>query len=112
MLAPSLTTNASVLTHYLVTTELEPNEAMKAPNNDVSTKVSMEIMDHYEVEALMRFTALGFKNGLSSKADTLIDKVTSLNCVSKGWVTATKFYKDCKTILSYLFEELVSIVSL
>jgi len=55
-------------------------------------------MDPYEPEALMRFTPSVFLNGLSSKADTLIDTTTSLNFVNKEFVNmANGFYKYCKT---------------
>ena len=51
-------------------------------------------MDPYEDEALMRFTASVFYNGLSSKACTLIDTIASLNFVSKDFVVTNGFYKD------------------
>jgi hypothetical protein len=37
-------------------------------------------------------------NGLSSKADTLIDTAASLYFGSKDFVVTNGFYKDCKTI--------------
>jgi hypothetical protein len=55
-------------------------------------------MDPYEAEALMRFTAAVFYNGLSSKAYTLIDTAASLNFVSKNFVVTNGLYKDCKTV--------------
>ena len=52
----------------------------------------------------MRLTASVSYNGLSSKADTLIDTTASLNFVSKDFVVTNGFYKDCKTVpkLSFL----------
>jgi hypothetical protein len=38
-----------------------------------------------------------FFNGLSAKADTLIDIIASNNFISKEFVTANGFYKDRKT---------------
>ena len=55
-------------------------------------------MNPYEAEALMIFTAVVSYNGLSSKADTLIDTATSLNFVSKDFVVTNGFYKYCKTV--------------
>ena len=55
-------------------------------------------MNPYEVESLMRFTALVSCNGLSPKADTLIDTAASLNFVSKGFVMTNGFYTDCKIV--------------
>ena len=57
----------------------------------------MVVMDSYEAKAVMRFNATVFLNGLSAKADTLIDTKASLNFVSKEFVMANGFYKDCKT---------------
>jgi hypothetical protein len=57
----------------------------------------MEVMDPYEAEALMRFNATVSLNGLSAKADTIIDTTTSLNFACKDFVMANCFYKDCKT---------------
>ena len=45
----------------------------------------------------MRFNATVVLNGLSIKADTRIDTAASLNFVSKKFVMANVFYKDCKT---------------
>ena len=55
-------------------------------------------MNPYVAEALMRFSAYVSYNGLSSKADTLIDTAASLNFVSKDIVVTNGFYKDCKTV--------------
>jgi hypothetical protein len=55
-------------------------------------------MNPCEAKALMRFTASMSYNGLSSKADTLIDTTeASLNFVSKHFFTTKSLYKDCKT---------------
>ena len=54
-------------------------------------------MDPYKLEALMRFAASISLIILSTKADTLIDTTTYLNFVSKEFVIADGFYKDCKT---------------
>ena len=69
-------------------------------------------MVHYEVEALMRFTATVSYNGLSSKADTLIDTAASLNFVSKHFVETNGLYKIAKLFLSYRSEWLISKESL
>jgi hypothetical protein len=55
-------------------------------------------MNPYEAESLMRFTASVSCNGLSSKADTLIDTAASLNFVSKDFVMTNGFYKDCNNV--------------
>ena len=57
----------------------------------------MVIMDPYEGEALVRFTAFVSNRGLTSKPNTLMDTSTSLNFVSKELVTDNGFYKKCKT---------------
>jgi hypothetical protein len=46
----------------------------------------------------MRFTAHVSDNGLASKADTLIDKATSLNFVSKDLVVTNGLYTDCNIV--------------
>ena len=56
------------------------------------------IMNPYEAEALMRFTAFVCYDGLSSKAYTLIDTPASLNFVSKDFFVTNGFYKECKTV--------------
>ena len=53
-------------------------------------------MHPYEAKALMRFNATVVLNGLSAKADTLIDTTTSLNFVNQEFAMANVFYKDCK----------------
>jgi len=57
----------------------------------------MVVIDPYRVEAPMRFNATVFLNGLSAKADTLIDTSASLKFLSKNFVMANGFYKDYKT---------------
>ena len=54
-------------------------------------------MNPYDAKALMRFNATVVLNGLSNKADTLIDTAASLKFVSKEFAMANGFYKDCKT---------------
>ncbi len=63
----------------------------------MSTTNAFVIMDPYQVEALMIFTAIISYKELSSRAHTLIDTTSSLNFVSKEFVMANGFYKDCKT---------------
>ena len=63
----------------------------------LSTRVAMVIMDPYELEALMRFTASVSLNGLSTKAGTLTSKSASLSFVSNEFVMANGFYKDWVT---------------
>ena len=57
----------------------------------------MVVMDPYESKARMRFIVIVFLKGLSAKANTFIDTTTSLYFVSKEFVMANVFYKDCKT---------------
>jgi len=57
----------------------------------------MVVMDPYEAEALTSFNATMYLNGLSAKANTLTHTQNSLNFVSKEFVMAKGFYKDCKT---------------
>jgi hypothetical protein len=60
VLLPIITTNVGVLKPAIFTTNLETNAVIKATNKDLSTIVALVIMDPYEPEALMRFTALVF----------------------------------------------------
>ncbi len=82
----------------LVTTKLELKAAIEAIVEYLSAVVVMVIMDTYEAVALKRFLASVFYNELSSKADTLIDTTALLkhNFVSKEFLMANVFYKDCK----------------
>ncbi len=82
VLSPLLTTNVSYLKPNVVTTELKPEAATETSYEYLSTIDAMVIMDPYQTEALMRFTATVSYNALSSKADTLIDTAASLNFVS------------------------------
>jgi hypothetical protein len=82
---------------------LKPNEpeleaAIETADENPSTKNALVIMNPYEAEALMRFTAVVSYNGLSSKVYTLIYTAASLNFVSKDFVVTNGFYKDCKTV--------------
>jgi len=79
VLSPLLTTYVSILKPNIVRAELKPKVAIEAANENLSTTVALMIMNPYEAEALMRFTASVPCNGLSSKADTLIDTAASLN---------------------------------
>ena len=47
----------------------------------------------------MRFAAIIYLNGLSSKADSLINTPSSRSFVGNEFVIANDFYKDCKTAL-------------
>ena len=82
----------------IVKAKLEHNVSIEKADKNLSTIVVLVIMNPYEAEALMRFTASVSCNGLSSKAYTLIDTAASLNFASKDFVTTDGFYKDCKTV--------------
>ena len=97
VLSPLMNTSVNTLKPNIVTTQLEGNEAIKALNKYLLAATAMVVMDPYEAEALMRFNATVVLNGLSAKADTLIDRAASLNFVSKEYVADSGFYKDCKT---------------
>ena len=92
-----LTTNASNLKPTIITTKLKPEAAIEEANKYLSASATLVIMHPCEAEALMRFIATMACNGLSSKADTLIDTAASLNFVSKESLSNNGFYKDCKT---------------
>jgi hypothetical protein len=92
-----MNTSVNTLNPNIVTTQLEANEAIKAANAYFLVATTMVGMDPYEANALMRFNATVILNGLSAKANTLIDTSASLNFVSKEFVVANGFYKDCKT---------------
>ena len=92
-------TSVNTLEPNIVTTQLEANETIKATNKYLSTSTAMVVMDPYEAKALMRFNARVVFNGLPAKSDTLIDTAALLNFVSKEFVMANGFYKDCKTTL-------------
>ncbi len=69
-------------------------------------------MDPCEAEALIRVNATLSYNEFSSKANTLIDTAASLNFVSKDFLWLMVCTKIEKLLLSYIFERLVSIISL
>ena len=54
-------------------------------------------MDPYGPEPLMRFTASVFFNEVLAKTYTLMAIAALLNFVSKEFVMANGYYKDCKT---------------
>jgi len=92
-------TIVSTLMLDIVTTQLEAHASIEAAKIYLSAAIAMVVMDPYEAASLMRFNAIVFKNGLPSKADTLIDTTTSLNFVNKKFVMANDLYKDSKTAL-------------
>jgi hypothetical protein len=98
VLSPLLTTNVINLKPIIVKIEPELKAAIETVDDNLPTAAALVIMDPYEAEALMRFTASVSYDGLSSKADTLIDTITSLNSVSKDFVVTNGFYTDCKTV--------------
>jgi hypothetical protein len=97
VLSPLTNTSVNTLKPNIVITQLGPNEAIKAANKYLSASTNVVVMDPYKAKALMRFNATIVLNGLSAMADTLIDTSASLNFVSKKFVMADGFYKDCKT---------------
>ena len=97
ILPPLLTTNVSNLKPNIVKAELEFEVAIKTTDENLSITTALVIMNPYEAEALMRFTAPVYCNGLSSKANTLIDTADSHNFVSKDFLMTCGFYKDYKT---------------
>ena len=96
-LSPLTNTSVNTLKPNIVTTQFEANEAIKAANKYLSSATAMVVMDPYEAESLMRFNATAVPNGLSPKGHTLIDTAASLKFLSKEFVVANGFYKDCKT---------------
>ena len=85
VLSPMMSTNIWTLKPNIITTQLESDAAIEAADKYLSTAIAMVVMDPYEAEALMRFTANVSLNDLSAKADTLIDTAASLNFVSKDY---------------------------
>ena len=83
VLSPLTNTSVNTLKHNIVTTQLEATEAIKAANTYLSAATARVVMDPYEAKAFMRFNATFVLNGLSTKADTLIDTTASINFVSK-----------------------------
>ena len=96
--SPLLTTNVSNVNPNIVKVELEPEVAIETSDENLSTTTALVVMNPYEVEDFMRFTASVSCNGLSLRAYTLIDTSTSLNFGSKDFVIINCFYRDCKTI--------------
>ena len=97
VLSPLLNTSVNTLKPNIVTTQSKANKALKAANKYLSASIAMVVMDPYGAKSLMRFNATIVLNGLSTKADTLIDTTSSLNFVNKEFVMANGFYKDYKT---------------
>jgi hypothetical protein len=79
VLSPLLTTNVNNLKPSIVKTEPELEAALETSDENLPTTAALVIMDPYEDEALMRFTASVSYNVLFSKAYTLIDTSASLN---------------------------------
>ncbi len=73
--------------------------AIKASNEHLPAATTMVIMDPYQAEAFLRFTAIVSYKELSSEGDTLIHTTASLNFAGKEFVVANGFYRDCKTVL-------------
>ena len=73
VLSPLLTTNVGNLKPNIVRVKLEPEAAIKAVDENISTTSALVIVNLYEAEVVIRFTASVSYNGLSSTADTLID---------------------------------------
>jgi hypothetical protein len=82
----------------IVENESELEAAIETANENIPTAAALVIMNPYEAEALMRFTTSVSYDGLSSKADALIDTAASLNFVSKDFIVTNGFYKGCKTV--------------
>ena len=93
VLSPLLTTNVNILKPSIAETKSKFEAAIETVNESLPTSVALVIMNPYEVEALMRFTASVSYDGLSSKAETHIDTAASLNFVSKDFVVSNGFYK-------------------
>ena len=98
-LSPLMNTSVNTLKPNIVNTQLEANSTIKVAKKYLSATTAMVVMDPYEAKDLMRFNAIVVLNGLSCKADTLIDTATSLNFARNEFVVANGFYKDCKTAL-------------
>ena len=90
-LSPLMNISVSTLKPIIATPQLEANAAIEAANTYLPAANAMVVMGPYEANALMRFSATVIFNGLSAKADTLIDTTTSFNFVSKEFVMANGF---------------------
>jgi hypothetical protein len=66
VLSPLLATNVSNLKPSIVKIESELKAAIETADENLSITIALVIMDPYEAEALMRFTAVVTYNGLSS----------------------------------------------
>jgi hypothetical protein len=98
VLSSLLTTNVNISKPSIVKIIQELEAYVETIDENLPTAAALVIMDPYKVEAFMRFTASVSYDGLSSKANTYIDTTASLNFVSKDFVVANGFYKDCKTV--------------
>jgi hypothetical protein len=96
-----MNTSVGALKPTIVTTQLKSNVAIETTNTYVSAVVAMVVMDPYKVEPFMRLNATKSLNGLSSKADALIDKTASLNIVmSKDFLWPMVYIKIIRLLLS------------
>jgi hypothetical protein len=73
-----MNTSDTTLKPNIITTQLEANAAIEAANTYLSATNATVVMDPYEAKALMRFNATTLFNRMLAKADTLIDRTTSL----------------------------------
>jgi hypothetical protein len=76
---------------------VETESAIETANENLPISIALVIMNPYEAETLMRFTASVSYDGLSSKANALIDTGASLIFFSKDFAVTNGFYKGCKT---------------
>ncbi len=84
----------------VVSTELKREATtIETANDYLSSATAMVIMDLYQSGALMRFNASVSYKELSLKEDTFMYTGASLSFVSKEFVMANGFYKDCKIVL-------------
>ena len=102
VLSPIITTNVGVIKPNIVKTNLETNATIEAADTYLSTSTALVIMNAYEPKALMRFTVTLSLNGLSAKANTLIDTTTSHNFVSKDFLWPMVFTKIVRLLLKWL----------
>ena len=81
-----MNTSVSTLKPDIVTTQLEANAAIEAANTYLSSTTAMVIIYPYEAKVVMRFNATFVLNGMSAKANTLIDTTASLNFANKEFI--------------------------
>jgi hypothetical protein len=81
ILSPLMNTSVATLKPNIITAQLEADAAIEAANKYVSVVAAMVVMNPCEAGARMRFNAKVCLNGLSAKADTLINTTSSLNFV-------------------------------